>query len=410
MDTLFAGGDVSGAVKPRRGWAKIDEGFYSSIIGICLSRSDMLTLVRSNVIDKVPAHGVTHYQEALVALVAMRMPQAGAIYAMLDVKYSENVLRYQGARTEEHLSTLWKEDLLKGGINSVSGGYWAIMTHPHAPPPLLSQISRQCQSIGFNFLSSYASYWQIIAGLRTRVKHEEKLRRAEKVRGINENKTLKSRVAILEQEVCRLHVALDQYEQLSRENCELQRILEVLKNGNEVVDIDISDLSIATQRNQDQIEGLRLVTGKGGITGGNKYTEKRARSAQAEQSVARSLLPSMYRETDRCASICEENGRGADTDLTGKTILYVGGDPAKISGCRQVVERRGGRFLLFGDSGKTMQHRLPDLVHDADAVLCPLDCINCDTCDMVFQVCIQQQKPFFVMKSSSLLSLAEGLD
>ena len=45
----------------------------------------------------------------------------------------------------------------------------------------------------------------------------------------------------------------------------------------------------------------------------------------------------------------------------------------------------------------------------ADAVLCPIDCVSHDACNCVKKMCKRFQKPFVLMRSAGLSSLAKGL-
>lgn len=45
----------------------------------------------------------------------------------------------------------------------------------------------------------------------------------------------------------------------------------------------------------------------------------------------------------------------------------------------------------------------------ADAVLCPVDCVSHDACNGVKKMCKRFQKPFVLMRSAGLSSLAKGL-
>lgn len=95
--------------------------------------------------------------------------------------------------------------------------------------------------------------------------------------------------------------------------------------------------------------------------------------------------------------------------LCGKTVLYVGGLHKMIPRYKQVVEQLGGNFLHHDGGRESSRHILPKLLPGADAVFCPIDCISHDACKRVKKICKQYSKPFVMMRSSGLSSLAKGL-
>ena len=95
--------------------------------------------------------------------------------------------------------------------------------------------------------------------------------------------------------------------------------------------------------------------------------------------------------------------------LCGKTVLYVGGLNNLIPHYRQLVEQYGGRFLHHDGGKEASRTLLPKMLTTADAVFCPIDCISHDACNCVKKMCKRYQKPFVLMRSAGLSSLAKGL-
>jgi len=80
-----------------------------------------------------------------------------------------------------------------------------------------------------------------------------------------------------------------------------------------------------------------------------------------------------------------------------------------VSHYRQLIENRGGNFLHHDGGKEASRAILPKMLSTADAVLCPIDCISHDACICVKKICKQYQKPYVMMRSSGLSSLAKGL-
>ena len=112
-----------------------------------------------------------------------------------------------------------------------------------------------------------------------------------------------------------------------------------------------------------------------------------------------------------CAE-CEDQdtNRCPGPDLCGKTILYVGGLHKMVPHYKQLVEKYGGRFIHHDGGKEVSRAQLPKMLYSADAVLCPVDCVSHDACNCVKKICKRYQKPYVMMRSSGLSSLAKGLN
>ena len=105
----------------------------------------------------------------------------------------------------------------------------------------------------------------------------------------------------------------------------------------------------------------------------------------------------------------QDTNRCPGPDLCGKTILYVGGLHKMVSHYRQLIENHGGKFLHHDGGKEASRTILPKMLSSADAVLCPIDCVSHDACTCVKKICKRYQKPYVMMRSSGLSSLAKGL-
>jgi hypothetical protein len=103
------------------------------------------------------------------------------------------------------------------------------------------------------------------------------------------------------------------------------------------------------------------------------------------------------------------NGSCKGPDLCGKTVLYVGGQHSMVPQYRQLVEQYGGNFMHHDGGRENSRQLLPKMLCGADAVFCPVDCVSHDACKRVKKICKRYSKPFVMMRSSGLSSLAKGL-
>jgi len=93
----------------------------------------------------------------------------------------------------------------------------------------------------------------------------------------------------------------------------------------------------------------------------------------------------------------------------GLTLLYVGGQPARIGHLRALAEDVGA-VLLYHDGG--IEERgglLPGLVSRADAVLFPVDCVSHTAMLQAKRLCRQAGKKFIPLRSAGLAPFCAAL-
>lgn len=115
--------------------------------------------------------------------------------------------------------------------------------------------------------------------------------------------------------------------------------------------------------------------------------------------------------SSRCSGCEDKDTEGCPgPGLCGKTILYVGGQHKMVPHYKQLVEKYGGRFIHHDGGREASRARLPKMLDSADAVVCPVGCVSHDACNQVKKICKRCHKPFVMMRSSGLSSLAKGLN
>nr|NIR44498.1 DUF2325 domain-containing protein [Gemmatimonadota bacterium]NIR82143.1 DUF2325 domain-containing protein [Gammaproteobacteria bacterium] len=96
-------------------------------------------------------------------------------------------------------------------------------------------------------------------------------------------------------------------------------------------------------------------------------------------------------------------------DLTRRCVLYVGGRHGLISHFRDVVERRNGTLLHHDGGIEERPKRIGGLVSQADAVLCPLDCVSHEACVRLKRLCRHHATPLVSLHSAGLSAFTQGL-
>lgn len=406
----------------RKIW-QIDSRYHCSIIGSCLSNRELRLFGRkkSFEIDRGSSNYEIH--NILVHAVSLRSQQSRVLQKYLNVKYRLILKKYLQAQSKQELQKYWEEDLTSPNI---SGAYWALQCHPLADRKFITRIYGECHMAGFE-------------GFHIRQKHTSiyvsQQKKADQFK--EHNRLQAARIQNLEEKNRKLQGDLIHYQnqcqQLSKEKeflqTELEKAIDNLENtrsllenqpisppGNKGNPSGKKHLMHDTEKDlkkqlkqqwellfeyEEQNEHLKSDLHDLRNQFDSQARELRALEQQAMTELRRQLLCPDCEDhpTDRCSG----------QDLCGKTVLYVGGLHKMIPRYRQVVEQCGGNFIHHDGGRESSKHMLPKLLTGADAVLCPVDCISHDACKRVKKVCKQYSKPFVMMRSSGLSSLARGL-
>ncbi|MEA3546071.1 MAG: DUF2325 domain-containing protein, partial [Thermodesulfobacteriota bacterium] len=132
---------------------------------------------------------------------------------------------------------------------------------------------------------------------------------------------------------------------------------------------------------------------------------------QAECVALESLLQVSASVCEAKCVDCENNEtcQWPGPDLCGRKVLYVGGQTGLLAQYKLLVENSGGNFIHHDGGKEDRRGKLPQMVGQADVVICPVNCVSHDACTKAKRFCKQQAKPFVPMRSASISSLAKSL-
>ncbi|MCB2218421.1 MAG: DUF2325 domain-containing protein [Desulfobulbaceae bacterium] len=403
---------VSSSGRRRTTWQKVTN-YHCSIVGICLRRQDMRALSRKKYFSGCrDGYSDFRMHSYLVTAMATRSEQSRALAKLLDAKYRLAVKRYATASNEAEIEALWQEDLAAGKI---AGGYWAIMTHPAAGAKYLSSVYGHCHLLGYDFFGDYRRDARETESLREQVSALEEVLAAEHLEHLAEQEQLLQELAVLRERVHLLPPGRPEPQEkvLEKPSADAgaqkelgDRLARLLCRECELV---AENLRLAAACEQMENELARAQESLG-------VQEKQLTRACREleelhgelKAVELALLAGTVEEP--CAECSDVNTEACPgKNLCGKTILYVGGQHKMVPRYREMVEKLGAQFIHH-DGGKEHARRLlPQLLGGADLVFCPVDCVSHDACYCVKNMCKRYQKPFVMMRSSGLSSLAKEL-
>ncbi len=391
----------------RRLW-EIWSGYHCSICGTCLSLAELRKIAGKAGLRLPPGAAEYEVHGYFVKLAAEPGRVAKSMQKLLDRKYRIAVAGCRRFRSEEELRAFWAASLSKG---DVPGPYWALMTHPLASETLTLRAFGEVHMLSH------------LAGASNR----GDIRRLNTLEG--ERRTLFEELTVARR-------------QLSEHDIETRRLAErhaaevqVLKRQAQAARATERRLAEAEARVREleQGEAYRKLQARNATLAAeveeagraNRIEVQRRMESEHELSELRLAHDGMASTVRELGAECEAlecmlhsglHGAGggaadpeASIDLRGRRIAYVGGRTGIIGHFRALVERLNGRFIHHDGGIDDSEKRLARIVGQADAVLCPVDCVSHGACLLAKQFCKRTAKPFVPLRSAGLSSFVTGI-
>jgi hypothetical protein len=384
--------------KRKKLW-ELGNGFQCSVIGTCFSFAELKKLNRKL---KDRCHSYSNSFELhnfFSKLAAYNSVDARTVHKLLDQKFRKQILNVRKLRGDQEALDFWDNTMLQ--VDMI-GTYWALLTHPF--------LSHDFTSLLYGRIHMY-SHESVRVVSRTKVEADklrqelQALRQAVKKEKI-ENRTKRKELENELNEVKKERNSLRRQTQ-STLSPNGQDITPGLSTNFHLMNSEREYKVLVTQRDKMQKE---LETWKIRYHTLEKNHAIAQQTILAQEQEAEQLEDGLLRSKLSCSS-CEK--RDSDScpgeDLCGKTILYVGGMHNMVPHYRKLVESSGAKFLHHDGGKEVAISRLPKMLAQADAVMCPVDCVSHDACLNVKKLCKQYQKQYVMMRSSGLSTLANSL-
>jgi Uncharacterized protein conserved in bacteria (DUF2325) len=379
-------------VKRRRIW-ELAETLHCSIVGTCLSTTDLRhVLVRLTVAGAATADD--HDLHVLgVTLAGRREAGAKLLQKALDRRHGVVIKRYSVAETDGALRTLWEESVRQGDI---PGGYWALLSHPAATEEVIKKAFRDVHML--SHLVGAANRADI---RRLRQLEEENSRLTETLH--RQQQLLRDGFTSRDQTIRRLNETLARrIEQPAEPSAANPASCEDIETFAEMIGELSKKLDQETSRRQRLERRLQAATAD------SRHAQAAARCLEEERDALRRDLELIEQRVMGLLQPAAADHAG-DIDLSGSTILYVGGRANQVPGLKALVERTGGRFLHHDGGIEHNPTLLPGLISRADHVFFPTDCISHDAAATIKRLCGQLEKRYAPLRAASLASLLAGL-
>lgn len=405
--------------QPKKIW-EIESCYKCSLIGICLTRIELRKLARERIFA-VESGDDYRLHADFIRISDRSEPQGKALHKYLVKKYQVRTKKYLQATTDEAIKELWDRDMAEGLLDSA---WWSVLTHPTASPHLVSRLYGFLHMLGHDSLNSHHKERLHSQRLSAKVAMLEEVLGSERQHYRQEKRLVQAEIQVLQQTAAQLRLVEQNNTTLREENIKLrqevhtwqsdgghsshQKEIDDLRQGNNALIGRIDELGSELDSIREEFRSISDQLART-ETLRQQLALHGAEQAKEIASLENLLMRHITQEAtcSQCADQHTANCPGLS--LCGKTVLYVGGLNNLIPHYRQLVEQCGGRFLHHDGGKEASRTLLPKMLTTADAVLCPIDCVSHDACNCVKKMCKRFQKPFVLMRSAGLSSLAKGL-
>lgn len=391
---------VSALPKRRLKLWELDHRFHCLVIGTCLTMDELRRLARKADITVSAKMSDYELHHSFVQVVDNAVFAARATHKWLDRKFAAAIKRFSACRDAGALGSLWDQATAQGEI---AGAFWALITHPLTEATLQQRVYGEVHMLSHLAGHSNRSAQHELTALTRRVAELEEAQAWTAEASRLRIKELERRAETLAERAQRVGF-------LERELAATRTRLTALESGETIAQLRAEKESLA----QDLEHVLRRAENA------ERKLREWAPLARSNTSGPRSSaapIPVLTGQASsdhpggRCPPRCDavEAGDCPGSDLCGRRVLYVGGRNRQVAHFRDLVARRNGDLLHHDGGLSESTARLTAMIHSADAVLCPVDCVSHDACLRIKRLCKRAAKRFVPLRSASLSAFIVGL-
>ncbi len=364
---------------------QLEHRFHCSVIGTCLSLTELRTLCRKAGIPIPEAFSDYELHCSFVTAVAQPGKLAKTTHKYLDRKYAIALRRARTAKDGEALRAFWHEARDAGDI---AGPYWAAVTHPCADERFLFYLFGDIHMLSH------------LQGARIRLDMARLARLTQETTALRHALTkLRERFhARLAEKQARIDELQAQAEYLPILRRRLQAAEHQLRNwrsgaAQARLERRLAETKALCNRLAARCERLEMaLAARHGQNQGETPTPRQTSS-----------------EPDLPARRGEETPAIDFSRLEGRCILYVGGLKSQWPFLRAWVERCKAELITHDGGREHGRTRLDGLLARADWVICPLDQVSHDAVQRIKAACRRYDKPCLLLSNASLSAFVRAL-
>ena len=371
----------------RRLW-QLPAKFHCPMIGVCFEVGELRPWVIKAL--GLPASSSDYeLHVSAVSACASRTPLAQALHKRLEKRFQTPVRRFASATDSPTLRALWRE-AVEHGID-IPGALWATWTHPACDLPLEQEVFRDIHMIQHQVASANRADRNMLTHVR------------------QENTALRNAL-----DDARSTLACVRQMRSAEQNLQAQTIADL---RSQIVALQAKHVELEADNRrlrQTHLDPRREAVLQRRLRDAHaRISEYAARTARLEHALTRrEPTPASAEPTAEANVAGVEDAVSAlpHAALEGKRVLCVGGRTGLVDCYKEVVERRGGRFLHHDGGQEDKLQRIDAALSAADLVICQAGCISHNAYWRVKEQCKRTGKPCVFLKTPGTASFGRALD
>jgi hypothetical protein len=381
---------VSEPVTRRKLW-ELDSSLHCSVIGTCLSSTELRLLIGKfhRPSQGAPSDHALH--TIAVSAAGQRNLLAKQIQKALDRRHAAAIRYFSGAKSPEELRRRWAEAKQAGEI---PGAYWAVLSHPRTSEALIREVFGDVHMLSHLVGAANRADIRRLHELEIeKAALEEKLAR--------QQSHLRDGIGARDARIRELTAASS-----ARIEAQRRAAADAPDSASEIATLHalVADLRRLLDRETERRTRIEKRADELAATN-SKAEQTRARLA-AEAAALRAELEAAE---NRLTELHGEPAASTRLDLAGMTVLYVGGKPQHVARLRLLVESASGQFICHDGGIEERADLLPGLVSRADAAFFPVDCISHRAALLLKRLCQQAGKPYVPLRNASAAAMLRAL-
>ncbi len=376
----------------RRKLWEIPHKFHCPVIGVCFGVGELRKLMGKVMhFPRDTSDFVLH--TTAVGACEERSQLGELLQKDMERRFQQTIRRFSAAKTGAALHALWRE--ATGGGNEIPGALWACWTHPACDEQLEQEVYGDIHMIQH----------QVGTGARADLTTLKRLGA--------ENSRLRQELDAVRRENDAMRA------EKSRETRALAQCIGKLRAdlaGKEAWGVgllaqldtlrqtlpDLKDRQVLARRANDAEARAKAVSAYA-ATQENELADLKRVLRQAEAA-----LQQFAATEENCTFSAVD--RNPAFNIAGKCVLCVGGRPGAVDVYRQMIERRGGRFMHHDGGQEESLHRIDAALAMADLVICQAGCVSHNAYWRVKEQCKRTGKRCIYMKTTGISSLSRLIE
>lgn len=378
---------------------ELGDKHHCPVIGTCLTMDELVRFAKrfhftASLHDEFTLHIET------VNWSRSRNEVSQTIQRHLDKKFQPQLQLFAKLKSEAEVRRQWRECLAQG---SIAGALWATYTHRAS-----TAETRQLVYGDIHMLSHQVGAGQAADNRRLRQLEKDNAALQEELRSLRQSR--QQQLENLRQEKDALCRRVSKLEAEQEENAQNLRRLAEFESGQVLVEMGHKLLSLQGANEQLRLSALRAHELErlyaSSLAQCQALTAERD-TALAERKDLENLLGSLAPAESECGD--GDDCGSCPNIMSSRCVLYVGGRASMISQYRKLAERLGITLVHHDGGLEESLSRLPEMIHGADAVLCPTDNISHSAYYQVKSQCKRVGKPCLFYKGSGVSSFAVAM-